>query len=103
MMNIHWRMNRCLRISLTIIFACGLMASHAAAQQFPPDTSAIRAKVGQKPFPPAYAYWLGLIGEYGPDDSVVMVLERTGRLFLLHNREEVTLRDVSRNVYEGIS
>jgi D-alanyl-D-alanine dipeptidase len=103
MMNIHRRMNRCLRLSLTIVFACGLMASHAAAQQFPPDTTAITAKVGQKPFPPAYAYWLGLIGEYGHDDSVVIVLERTGRLFLLHNREEVPLRDVSHNVYEVVS
>jgi D-alanyl-D-alanine dipeptidase len=76
------------------------MASHAAAQL--PDTSAVRAKVGPKPFA-AHARWMGLIGEYGPDDSPLMVVEQGGRLFVKRAQESDALRELTRNAFEIIT
>jgi len=41
--------------------------------------------------PPPPARWLGLIGEYGPDAAVMIVLERDGRLWLHSATGEVPL------------
>jgi D-alanyl-D-alanine dipeptidase len=49
---------------------------------------------------PAPAHWRGLIGEYGPDDNIVIVLEKDGRLFALFKRERLEpLTEVSRNIF----
>ena len=49
---------------------------------------------------PAPARWLGLMGEYGPDDNIVIVLEQDGRLFALFKRERFEpLSEISRNVF----
>jgi D-alanyl-D-alanine dipeptidase len=50
------------------------------------------------PAPPAR--WLGLIGEYGPDDAVRIVLERDGRL-VLHGgaNDETVLEETSDDHY----
>jgi D-alanyl-D-alanine dipeptidase len=48
------------------------------------------------PPPAAPARWLGLIGEYGPDDAVRLVLEREGRLVLRRGaNEEALLEETS--------
>ena len=97
--SVNTLINRRLKICLSVAVVCLLMAGSAAAQL--PANSAITSTIGPKPLP-APTRWLGLIGEYGPDDSVVMVLERAGSLFLLHNRQEVPLRELSRNAFEVI-
>src|SRR5262249_22233920 len=56
--------------------------------------------IGPKPAAPP-ARWRGLIGEYGPDNDIVYVLEKGGRLQALFKRVELEpLDEVSRNVYK---
>lgn len=53
-----------------------------------------------KPAPPP-ARWQGLIGEYGPDDNILIILEKDGRLSALFKRTELeTLTEVSPNVFK---
>ena len=53
-----------------------------------------------KPAPPPDR-WRGLIGEYGPDDNILMVLEKDGRLFALFKRTEFEpLQELSRNAFK---
>jgi len=92
--------NRRLGILLAISFGCALMAASAAAQL--PDVSELLKKAGTKPLP-APTRWIGLIGEYGSNDSVVIAFEKGDRLVLRREREDVPLREVSRNVFEVIS
>jgi len=45
--------------------------------------------------------WTGLIGEYGPDDNILIVLEKDGRLFALFKRTEFEpLQEVSTDVFK---
>ena len=49
---------------------------------------------------PAPARLRGLIGEYGPDDNILIVLEKDGQLYALFKRERFEpLTEVSRNVF----
>jgi D-alanyl-D-alanine dipeptidase len=49
---------------------------------------------------PAPARWRGLIGEYGPDNDILIILESDGKLVALFNRKESeTLDEVARNVF----
>src|SRR5207237_10648263 len=50
---------------------------------------------------PDTARWRGLIGEYGPDDNILIILERDGRLVALFKRTELEqLDEVSKNVFK---
>jgi D-alanyl-D-alanine dipeptidase len=50
---------------------------------------------------PAPARWRGLIGEYGADDQVLLILEKDGKLWALFKRTELEpLEEVSRNVFK---
>jgi D-alanyl-D-alanine dipeptidase len=49
-------------------------------------TASQASTVGQPK--PAPARWLGLIGEYGPDDEILIVLEKDGRLCASFKRDE---------------
>ena len=50
---------------------------------------------------PAPARWRGLIGEYGPDDNILIILESDGKLVALFNRKESEpLDEVARNVFK---
>ena len=50
---------------------------------------------------PAPARWLGLIGEYGPDDDVLIILEKDGRLCASFKRAEPEpLDEISRDVFK---
>ena len=52
-----------------------------------------------KPSPPP-ARWRGLIGEYGPDNTIVYVLEKDGQLCALFKKVELEiLEEVSSNVF----
>ena len=55
--------------------------------------------IGPKPVP-APARWRGLIGEYGPDDDILIILEKDGRLCALFKRRDLDILDeVSRGVF----
>jgi len=62
-------------VALLLASACATSAATPAAQ-----SSAARATNDVAP-PPPPARWLPLIGEYGPDSTVTIVLERDGRLW----------------------
>jgi D-alanyl-D-alanine dipeptidase len=49
---------------------------------------------------PAPARWLGLIGEYGPDDTIFYILEKDGKLCASPKRAAPEpLREISENVF----
>jgi D-alanyl-D-alanine dipeptidase len=54
------------------------------------------------PPPPAPARWRGLIGEYGPDNDILIVLEKDGRLCALFKRSQdfEVLDQVDRNSFK---
>lgn len=64
------------------VFLIPIIASPALERTAGSQTQAPRstARASTKPAP-APARWRGLIGEYGPDDGVVIILEKDGRLF----------------------
>jgi D-alanyl-D-alanine dipeptidase len=50
---------------------------------------------------PAPARWLGLIGEYGPDDDILIILEKDGKLWASFKRAEPEpLDEITRNVFK---
>ena len=57
--------------------------------------------IASKPAP-APARWRGLIGEYGPDDDILIILERDGRLCALFKRSQEfeVLDEVDRNTFK---
>lgn len=60
---------------------------------------ALCAYAAQKPAA-APERWLGLIGEYGPDNDILYILEKDGKLHASFKRAEPEpLRDVSRNAF----
>jgi D-alanyl-D-alanine dipeptidase len=85
---------------LRLGFALALVTGHAAAQLL--DVGDIAQKAGPKPLP-VQARWMGLIGEYGPDDSTLIVLEQGGRLFVRRKTESEALRELSGNAFEIIT
>ena len=63
-------------------------------------TSSIVAQLNQSKPAPAPTRWRGLIGEYGPDDNIAIVLEKDGTLFALFKRGRLEpLTEVSRNLF----
>jgi D-alanyl-D-alanine dipeptidase len=56
---------------------------------------------GQAKPAPAPARWRGLIGEYGPDDGILYILEKGGRLCASFKRAEPeALEEVSENTFK---
>jgi D-alanyl-D-alanine dipeptidase len=84
------RTNRVTRVVLAVaIFAC-------CATPSLPQSIASTGKPA-----PAPARWRGLIGEYGPDDNILIILESDGKLVALFNRKESEpLDEVARNVFK---
>ena len=79
-----------LRLVCALLF-CAFLESSAIAQlnSIPPKPA------------PAPQRWRGLIGEYGPDDDVLIVLEKDGKLGAHFKRtsELELLNEVSKNVF----
>jgi len=100
-------------ISLTLtlnLVACCLIAdlpSNAAlARQHSSNLHSSRplaqasAQAQAKPLP-APARWRGLIGEYGPDNGILYILEKDGRLCASFKRAEPeALKEVSSNIFK---
>ena len=84
---------------LLLATACATTsATPATAQQSSP-------LAGSDPVPPPAppAKWLPLIGEYGPDSAVTIVLERGGQLWRRDTTSEQPLREGSNSVFTSSS
>jgi D-alanyl-D-alanine dipeptidase len=77
--------------SVSVLLVACLVVSNLVAQTTPTTS---------KPAP-APARWRGLIGEYGPDDDILIVLEKDGRLCALFKRSQEfeVLKEINRNTF----
>ena len=86
--------NRCsYQAALTVLL---LAAACRTASQTPSTAATARADTAPSPPPPR---WLAIIGEYGPDSAVVIVLERGGRLWLHTAFIETPIVELSDGVF----
>ena len=91
-----------LLVLIASFFSLSLIASRADAAHRAGSLSATAQRGGteSKPAPPPRR-WLGLIGEYGPDNDIIIILEEDGKLTALFKRVEFAhLIEVSRNVFK---
>lgn len=94
-----------LALMLTLIAGCGSIAvltsqASLAGVHLPKYTAQSSATAQAKPSP-APARWRGLIGEYGPDNDIVIIFEEDGQLCALFKRVEFyRLLNVSKNVFQ---
>ena len=79
--------------SILLKLAVGLLACGAAINPLASKQSTLAASywqsasLAQSPKPaPAPPRWLGLIGEYGPDDNILIISEMNGSLTAYFNR-----------------
>src|SRR5438270_502859 len=84
-MHISIRKNKTRFLSLVVaVFACCSISIVSKGQAKPA---------------PAPERWRGLIGEYGPDNDILIVLEKDGKLAALFNRKDFAqLDEVPENV-----
>jgi D-alanyl-D-alanine dipeptidase len=87
------RLDRAAVAALLLVTACGTQPSPVRTAGSP------SAAADQAPPPPPPGRWLGLIGEYGPDSDVRIVLERDGRLVVHTTANEVALTEESDSVF----
>jgi len=97
------RISLILQLLVLSAFAVAVVTSNAASlyrlRLHPPKKTQSRS-LQPKPLH-APARWLGLIGEYGPDDDILIILEKDGKLCALFKRGEVEpLIEVSKNVFK---
>ena len=76
--------------------SAGKLSASLQPQQ---NTAESSASAQAKPLP-APARWRGLIGEYGPDNDILIILEKDGKLCALLKRVEFSpLDEVSKNIF----
>ncbi|HYR74727.1 MAG TPA: M15 family metallopeptidase [Pyrinomonadaceae bacterium] len=89
---------------LTLFVVCPIAAAVTRSLPLPVLTSLNKSQstaLAQTKPSPAPARWRGLIGEYGPDDDILIILEKDGKLCALFKRAELEpLDEVSRNVFK---
>ena len=84
-----------LALLLTLLGCCWPSAVVTSTVSAAQSTQLAQAKP-----PPAPARWRELIGEYGPDDDLLIILESDGKLVALFKRTEFEpLEEVSRNIF----
>jgi D-alanyl-D-alanine dipeptidase len=91
-------LERSFSISLNTAVAALLFAACSTPQGATRSTPTAVASVAPRPAtdqapPPPPARWLGLIGEYGPDADVHIVLERDGRLVVHTTASDIALTE----------
>ncbi|MGZ8842405.1 MAG: M15 family metallopeptidase [Pyrinomonadaceae bacterium] len=88
-------------LALTVgLIALGAPTASNAIHQSESYASQSNTSAQVKP-KPAPARWLGLIGEYGPDDDILIILEKDGRLCaLFKGGEPEPLDEVSKNLFK---
>src|SRR6266852_2026229 len=89
---------------LSLFVVCPIAAAVTRSLPLPVLTSLNKSQstalAQTKPLP-APARWRGLIGEYGPDDDILIILEKDGKLCALFKRAELEpLDEVSKNVFK---
>jgi D-alanyl-D-alanine dipeptidase len=100
------KQNRTLRLGLILnllVCCCATVAGVTRSLPLSVLTS-LTAQSGTpaqaKPLP-ALARWLGLIGEYGPDDDILIILEKDGKLWASFKRAEPEpLDEITRNAFK---
>ncbi|HET9683815.1 MAG TPA: M15 family metallopeptidase [Gemmatimonadaceae bacterium] len=94
-------MTRPLRAAaLFLVAACATSSATPAAQQ---QSSSLLTGSAPLPPPPPPAKWLPLIGEYGPDSAVTIILERGGQLWRHDTTSEQPLIAQSDTVFTSAS
>jgi D-alanyl-D-alanine dipeptidase len=101
--------NRLTSLALPLILFALLIAVVTSTAPKAERSPSLRSKVKNiqstgsaqaKPLSPPVR-WLGLIGEYGPDDDIVIILEKDGRLCASFKRAEPEpLDEITRNVFK---
>ncbi|HSQ25047.1 MAG TPA: M15 family metallopeptidase [Pyrinomonadaceae bacterium] len=93
---------RLLALTACLIVIITSTASRATPQSQP---SAAQSTTSTQLKPrPAPTRWLGLIGEYGPDDNVLIIFESDGKLCAHFKRaEREPLNEISKNVFKFAS
>src|SRR3989441_4837754 len=96
-----------LALILVAASSIALVTSTASSALKVPSTLNTQRIAAQSTLPaqakplPAPARWRGLIGEYGPDSDILIILEKDGRLWALFKRIEfASLDEVSKNVFK---
>jgi len=89
---------RCVLLALIVsVFSLSFIASAADVAHRAGSFSAT-GRLESRPSKPAAPpkRWLGLIGEYGPDDDILIILEKDGKLFGLFKRTQLeSLEEIS--------
>jgi D-alanyl-D-alanine dipeptidase len=75
-------------LSPVVISTASTEASHSSTLGTAQSTSSSIAKPS-----PAPARWRGLVGEYGPDNNILIILEKDGRLCALFKRGDLAPLD----------
>src|SRR5438874_4922372 len=84
-----------LALLLTLLGCCWPSAVVTSTVSAAQSTQLAQAKPA-----PAPARWRGLIGEYGPDDDILIILEQDGKLIALFKRvESQPLEEISKNIF----
>jgi D-alanyl-D-alanine dipeptidase len=98
--------NRLVLLALLLtLFACSIAALTSTASSAHNDSGIHYPKYAQSATPQpkpsaAPARWRGLIGEYGPDNEILIILEKDGHLCALFNRTDLEVLDeISRDVF----
>ncbi len=92
-------------LSLVLIFHCPLiffgLFDVSDGQTLSGNSRSAASQGFREPKPlPAPSRWRGLIGEYGPEDNSVIILEKDGQLAALFKRTQLeTLVEVSRSAF----
>jgi D-alanyl-D-alanine dipeptidase len=84
-------------VCLSAVITSTISSAAPHSNTFPAQSSALTQA---KPLP-APERWRGLIGEYGPDNDILIILEKDGRLCALFKGAEIEVLDeVSKNVFK---
>src|SRR6266404_3935357 len=99
------KQNRTLSLGLilNLLVCCSATAAAVTQSLTLPVLTSLTAQASAtapgKPLP-ATTRWLGLIGEYGPANDILLILEKDGKLCALFKRVEFqSLEGISRNVF----
>ena len=88
-------------LALSLFVSCSIVLASSAAVGLDFHRPSPQSNTSAQPKPaPAPARWRGLIGEYGPDDDILIIVEKDGRLCVLFKRAELEqLEEVSKDVF----
>jgi D-alanyl-D-alanine dipeptidase len=90
-----------LLLTLSVCLFAVVTSTTSSTGAHPPAHTVQSTVPAQRKPSPAPARWLGLIGEYGPDDDILIILEKDGKLCASFKRAEPEpLDETSRIVFK---